>query len=108
MGSFLLSDLKIRSRISAPHWPDKDWQRPIFRLGPTGIEHGKRTAMNGMLLNLYVKFQALKNDEEGQDMIEYALVVALIALGATTALNSLAGGISTAFTSLSSKLVSAM
>ena len=64
--------------------------------------------MNGMLLNLYVKFQALKNDEEGQDMIEYALVVALIALGATTALNSLAGGISTAFTSLSSKLVSAM
>jgi len=64
--------------------------------------------MNSMLLNLYVKFQALKNDEEGQDMIEYALVVALIALGATTALNSLAGGISTAFTNLSSKLVSAM
>ena len=39
--------------------------------------------MNNMLLNLYVKFQDLKNSEEGQDLVEYALVVALIAFGAT-------------------------
>ncbi len=37
--------------------------------------------MNTMLLNLYIKFQALKNGEEGQDLVEYALVVALIAFG---------------------------
>ena len=39
--------------------------------------------MNNMLLKLYVKFQDLKNNEDGQDLVEYALVVALIAFGAT-------------------------
>src|ERR1019366_7356397 len=39
--------------------------------------------MNDMLLKLYVKFQDLKNSDEGQDLVEYALVVALIAFGAT-------------------------
>jgi len=32
-----------------------------------------------------VKFQDLMNREEGQDLVEYALVVALIAFGATAA-----------------------
>jgi len=64
--------------------------------------------MNNLLLNLYVKFQALKNGEEGQDLVEYALVVALIAFGATTGMTSLAGGINTAFSNVSSQLASAM
>jgi hypothetical protein len=38
--------------------------------------------MNTILLKLYVKFQDLKNREEGQDLIEYALLAGLIALGA--------------------------
>ncbi|MGB8538621.1 MAG: Flp family type IVb pilin [Acidobacteriaceae bacterium] len=45
-------------------------------------------------------------DESGQDLIEYALVAALIALGATAAMNTLAGTISTAFTTVGSKLTS--
>ena len=36
--------------------------------------------MSNTLMNLYVKFQGLKNGEEGQDLVEYALLVALIAL----------------------------
>ena len=44
--------------------------------------------MNDMLLKLYVKFQELKNREEGQDLVEYALVVALIAFGATAGMTS--------------------
>ena len=64
--------------------------------------------MNNLLLNLYVKFQALKNGEEGQDLVEYALVVALIAFGATTGMTSLASGVNTAFIIISSQLVSAM
>jgi pilus assembly protein Flp/PilA len=64
--------------------------------------------MNNMLLNLYVKFQELKSSEEGQDLVEYALVVALIAFGATTGMTSLASGINTAFSNVSSQLVSAM
>jgi pilus assembly protein Flp/PilA len=60
--------------------------------------------MNKMLFNLYVKFQALKNGEEGQDLVEYALVVALIAFGATAGMSSLSGAINTAFANISSTL----
>ena len=38
--------------------------------------------------------------EEGQDLVEYALVIALIALGATAAMNSLASAINNAFSTL--------
>ena len=60
--------------------------------------------MNDMLLKLYVKFQDLKNSEEGQDLVEYALVVALIAFGATAGMGALATGINTAFSNVSTKL----
>ena len=60
--------------------------------------------MNNMLLKLYLKFQDLKNNEEGQDLVEYALVVALIAFGAITGMTSLAGGLNTAFSNISTNL----
>ncbi|HEV2486824.1 MAG TPA: Flp family type IVb pilin [Terracidiphilus sp.] len=60
--------------------------------------------MNNMLAYLYLKFQALKNGEEGQDLVEYALVVALIAFGATAGMGALAGGINSAFNTISTRL----
>lgn len=60
--------------------------------------------MNSLLLNLYVKFQDLKNREDGQDLVEYALVVALIAFGATAGMGALAQGINTAFSNVSTGL----
>ena len=60
--------------------------------------------MNNMLLKLYVKFQDLANREEGQDLVEYALVVALIAFGATAGMKALAGGLNTAFNNISTTL----
>jgi len=53
--------------------------------------------MNTMLLKLYVKFQDLMSREEGQDLVEYALVVALIALGAVASMRTVATSISTEF-----------
>jgi pilus assembly protein Flp/PilA len=47
-------------------------------------------------------------DESGQDLIEYALVAAIIALGATAAMTSLAGNISNAFSTVGTKLTSAV
>jgi len=47
---------------------------------------------------------SLRRDESGQDLIEYALVAALIALGATAAMTTLAGSIGSAFSSVGSKL----
>jgi len=53
-------------------------------------------------------FKGFLRDESGQDLIEYALVAALIALGAITAMQSLAAGISSAFSTISSDLSSAV
>jgi pilus assembly protein Flp/PilA len=64
----------------------------------------RETAMNDMLLKLYVKFQDLKDGEEGQDLVEYAMVVALIAFGATAGMGKLASGINHAFSDVSTKL----
>ncbi len=52
--------------------------------------------------------QNLLREESGQDLIEYALVAALIALGAVAAMNGVATGISTAFNAVSSDLSSAV
>jgi pilus assembly protein Flp/PilA len=57
-----------------------------------------------MLLKLYVKFQDLMSREEGQDLVEYALVVALIAFGAIAGMKVLAGGLNNAFTTISTTL----
>lgn len=69
--------------------------------------------MNNLYLKLVVKqqqlkglFQDLMNREEGQDLVEYALVVALIAFGAILGMSNLATGINTAFNDISSKLAS--
>ncbi len=43
-------------------------------------------------------------DDRGQDLIEYALVVALIALAATVGMNTVASAINSAFTRIGTKL----
>jgi len=50
----------------------------------------------------------LIRDESGQDLIEYALVAAIIALGATAAMTTLAGSITSAFTKIGTSLSSAV
>jgi pilus assembly protein Flp/PilA len=58
--------------------------------------------------NLKRILSSFLSDESGQDLIEYALVAALIALGATAAMNTLAGSISTAFSTVGTKLSTAV
>jgi pilus assembly protein Flp/PilA len=60
--------------------------------------------MNNLFLKLYVKFQILMDSEDGQDMVEYALAVALVALAATASTRALASGISTSYNHISTKL----
>ncbi len=62
--------------------------------------------MNNLFLKLYVSFQILMDREDGQDMVEYALILALVALGAVAGTKGLAQGINSAFVNLSSKLAS--
>ncbi len=48
----------------------------------------------------FAKLQNLLKRDEGQDLIEYALVVALIAFAATAGMSSVANGINTAFNNI--------
>jgi pilus assembly protein Flp/PilA len=57
-----------------------------------------------MLLKLYLRLQELLSREEGQDMVEYALIVGLISLGATATSQFLAQGMSQAYSNISSAL----
>jgi pilus assembly protein Flp/PilA len=59
--------------------------------------------MQRLLLKLYLKAQVLR-ENDGQDLIEYALVAALIALAATAGMNTVASDISTAFSNIGTKL----
>ena len=54
-------------------------------------------------------FQFLRNilaREEGQDLVEYALVVALIAFGAIAGMQFLATGLNTAFSDIATTVTS--
>ena len=46
----------------------------------------------------------LWQEEEGQDLVEYALLVVLISLAAVTAMNELASGIKDAFANAAANL----
>jgi pilus assembly protein Flp/PilA len=60
--------------------------------------------MQESLLKLYAKFHNLKCGEEGQDLVEYALLVCLIALAAITGVSSVASAVTTVFSNISSSL----
>jgi pilus assembly protein Flp/PilA len=58
--------------------------------------------------NLKQILSNLLKDESGQDLIEYALVAAIVSLAAVTTLGTLASSISAAFTSINTKLNTAL
>lgn len=59
--------------------------------------------MRDFLLRFYVKLRLLR-DDSGQDLIEYALVCALIALAATAGMSVVANAINAAFGQIGNKL----
>ena len=60
--------------------------------------------MNDLMIKMYVAVKSMIEREEGQDLVEYALVVALIAFGAITGMGYLATGINNAFSDIASIL----
>jgi pilus assembly protein Flp/PilA len=61
--------------------------------------------MKTFLMKWYTKTRIL-HDDCGQDLIEYALVVALIAFAATVGMGSVANGINNAFSNIGNKVSS--
>jgi pilus assembly protein Flp/PilA len=64
--------------------------------------------MQKLLTEQYVHIQSFLADESGQDLIEYALVVALIAFAAIAGMNTVATDINLAFSKIGSKMLSAI
>jgi pilus assembly protein Flp/PilA len=64
--------------------------------------------MKETMLKLSVKLQTLMMREEGQDLIEYALVVALIAFAAVGSMRTLANDINAAFVAIGGSLNAAI
>ena len=62
--------------------------------------------MNSLISNLWFHLRNVVVREEGQDLVEYALVVALIAFGAIAGMSQLASGINQAFTGIANTLTS--
>jgi pilus assembly protein Flp/PilA len=58
-------------------------------------------------MNLRQILSGLISDESGQDLIEYALVAAIIALGATAAMTTVSKDITAVFTKIGTSLSSA-
>jgi pilus assembly protein Flp/PilA len=62
--------------------------------------------MGTTLLSYWTRLRRLVREEEGQDLIEYALIVALIAFAATAGMSSVASSINTAFNNMATTLTS--
>jgi pilus assembly protein Flp/PilA len=60
--------------------------------------------MNTLINSLYFHLRNLVVREEGQDLVEYALVIALIGFGSITGMGFLATGINNAFSSVATTL----
>ena len=60
--------------------------------------------MKDMQLKLYIMIQNLISQDEGQDLVEYALIVALLSLAAVAGMKGLATGINGAFSNVTSTL----
>jgi pilus assembly protein Flp/PilA len=67
--------------------------------------------LSRLYMQIYVRIQvlaeALKN-ESGQDLVEYALIIAVVCLGIISGMSTLASGINTAMNSLSTNLNAAV
>ena len=64
--------------------------------------------MNIKLWTLCLRMRDLMSGEDGQDLIEYALVVALIAFAATASMQTIAMDINNVFVSIDNNLTSAI
>ena len=60
--------------------------------------------MYSVLLKLYVKLQNLLSREEGQDLVEYSLIIALVSFAAIAGMGTLAKDINNAFNAIGSTL----
>lgn len=60
--------------------------------------------MTKVLQNLYLFVEKLKNGEDGQDLVEYALLVTMISLSLVISVHGIASSLVAIFTNVSSSI----
>jgi len=60
--------------------------------------------MNAIFVRFWIALQCLQSDERGQDLVEYSLLVCLIALGGIAGVRHVATAVTAVFSNVSSSL----
>ena len=60
--------------------------------------------LNNLILRVISVFQNLANSDEGQDLVEYALLTSLIALAAIGGVSKVATAVTSIFTKISTSI----
>jgi len=60
--------------------------------------------MKDLLLRTYIRMQAIADHEDGQGLVEYGLVIPMIAFGAIVGMSFLSAAISAALSNISATL----
>jgi pilus assembly protein Flp/PilA len=115
---FRLLDKNVIAQHEQPREQDQRAPRGDFALGNVRSSPSDALTLGGrsevVVNQARVRREDMKNlvlrfikETEGQDLIEYALLAALVALGAVAGMQALAGGINAKFSDVSSSLNSA-
>jgi pilus assembly protein Flp/PilA len=68
----------------------------------------ERTKMDDLIFKLFVRLQPLMKREEGQNLVEYGLIIALIAFGAAASMKTVGSDISMIYSAISVTVSSAL
>jgi pilus assembly protein Flp/PilA len=81
------------------------YHRKVLRAKAQVVTIGfRRVKMLSQFLQVREVLTSLHRDESGQDLIEYALLAALIALAAVVGMNTVASDINNAFSNIGSRI----
>ncbi len=106
--AWLPSHGSIPLRCIAASDVDKDRRRVTRQEFDWGSENPRRKKMKQLFCKLFDDIKTAAVSDYGQNLAEFALVVALVASGSTAALSSTASGVNKAYTQISSNLASAL
>jgi pilus assembly protein Flp/PilA len=63
--------------------------------------HKEKSHLKNLVLRLFVNIHDLMSRSEGQDLVEYALIITLIALAAVTGIGHVATAVNSTFSKIS-------
>ena len=79
-------------------------ERAITRCGGAQKERDRVEMLRSLPMRVYLAYTELRDREDGQALVEYALLLALIAIVSIGILTTLGGSVSQVFSKINSKM----